>query len=111
MNIQTSNINFTLPNSLSQVKPSKLFVPKDISTDSGNTRSQNLIEGAVVNKPSALNALQTLDNITQNQPLNTVTKENKRPTQEIQSYIETANLINQSSRDELHLMLGIDIFA
>ena len=110
MNIQSSNINVNLPAALNSANRGRPLnsgeTAKPDNARSQSSNPSNTVNGA--EKRAALDALNTID---QHNKLGRVSKENTLPSQSIQTYLDNANLASQPQRDELQLLLGIDIFV
>jgi len=111
MNIQSSNINLNLPAALNNANRGRPLNSSETATKSSADHSQSSSTSSTVNAPEKSAAIEALNNIDQNSQLSRVSKENTPPSQSIQTYLDNANLANQPQRDELQLLLGIDIFV
>jgi hypothetical protein len=111
MNIQSSNINLNLPAVLNKANRGEQLNSSEPAIRPDTTRSQDYNATNTVNVAKKRATIDALDNINQNNKLGKISKESARPSQSIQTYLDNANLANQPQRDELQLLLGIDIFV
>ena len=109
MNIQSTNLNLPVVynNSNRSPKVSKALGVETTDNKHGGDQTNSLASNATARQ----DALQTLDNLQQNQSISNISKENPTRLHSIQSYLDNLDLANQSERDELQELLGIDTFA
>ena len=111
MNIQSSNINLSLPAALNNASRGRQLNSSVAAVKPDTTHSQDYNATNTVNVAKKRATIDALNSIDQNNKLGKISKENTPPSQSIQTYLDNANLANQPQRDELQLLLGIDIFV